>query len=117
MKMAPQLSMLAGQIACAKTRLESATMEARDFATLKSVVRSLRLTYAAQSTGLVPNGSRTPGFVLETDDHEEPLVYHCSREVPVNGAYLKHVLSQAGVELECGEILLLDTALVQDLIE
>src|SRR5205814_3167975 len=39
------------------------------------------------------------------------------REVPVNGAYLMHVLSQAGVELECGEILLLDTALVQDLIE
>jgi hypothetical protein len=117
MNMAPQLSMLAGQIACAKTRLEGAKMEARDFATLKSVVRSLRLTYAAQSAGLVPKGRTSPGFVLETDDHREPLVYHGSSEVPVNGAYLKHVLSQAGVELAIGETLLLDAALVQDLIE
>jgi hypothetical protein len=113
----PELSMLAAQIECARSRADQKRETREDVSVIESIIDTLRLNYASRSAGLDPRVYGPWTFVLEVNGHREPLVRHGERHVPVNDVYVKHLFTEAGLELVPGQVLLLDLALVRDLVE
>ncbi len=112
-----QLSLLAAQIECAKSSLERAGEVGEDAPAIERIVGSLRLTFAAALAGLDPEGALPQAFVLEVGRLREHTMKLGDRPVPVSGAYLGALLREAGLELEPGQVILLEAGLVRDLVE
>ena len=85
---------------------------------IDSVLLSLRRTLAAVAEGYDPRqlGARG-GFTCEVDGRLEHTLGFKGRPLPVNGRYLEHLLSRAGVDLLPGQVLLLDTQLAREVID
>src|ERR1043165_168605 len=117
MELRSQLSLLAAQIECAKSRAVRAREVGEDASAIEKIVGSLRLTYAALAAGLGPDEDRPQAFELRAGRVREHSVVLGDRPVPVNGPYLEAVLDEAGLELAPGQVILLEAELVRDLVE
>src|SRR5688572_7060260 len=111
------LSLLAVQISCAKSKAERARRVGEDSSAIEKIVGSLRLTYAALAAGLDPEAARSQAFELRAGRVREHSVTLGDRSVPVSWPYLESLLSEAGVELAPGQVILLEAELVRDLVE
>lgn len=112
-----QLSLLASQILCVKSRAERARESGEDFAPIDKIVGSLRLTLAATLSGRTTKDVDAPAFVLEAGVVREHTVTLGDRSVPVSGSYLEALLQTAGLQLAPQQVLLLEAGLVRDLVE
>jgi hypothetical protein len=112
-----QLSLLAAQIECAKSKAERAREVGEDASAIEKIVGSLRLTYAALAAGLGTEETRPQAFELRAGRVREHSVVLGDQPVPVNGPYLEAVLREAGLELAPGQVILLEAELVRDLVE
>lgn len=111
------LSKLAAQIECAKSKAEQAREVGKDTSAIEKVARSLRMTLASQLAGLEPDKTLPQAFELRAGRVREHSVVLGDRSVPVSGPYLEAVLSDAGLELAPGQVILLEAELVRDLVE
>jgi hypothetical protein len=111
------LSLIAAQIECAKSKAERARQVGEDPSAIEKIVGSLRLTYAALAAGLGPELARPQAFLLAAGRVREHSVILGDRPVPVSRPYLESLLSEAGVELAPGQVILLEAELVRDLVE
>ncbi len=112
-----QLSSLAAQIECAKSYARSAREAGQAADTIEKIIRGLRTTYAAAAAGLGRQDAGPRAFVLEVGVDRQHTMFLGDRPVPVSGAYIQALLQEAGLRLEAGQVILLDTELVRDLIE
>jgi len=112
-----QLSLLAAQAECAKSRAERAREVGEDPSAIEKIVGSLRLTLAALAAGLDPGEARPQAFLLAAGRVREHSVILGDRPVPVSRPYLESLLREAGVELAPGQLILLEAELVRDLVE
>jgi hypothetical protein len=117
MKRESQLSLLAAQIECAKSRARRARETGEDDASIERIVASLRLTLAAVLAGLDLGKPQPQAFVLEAGRLREHTIKLGDRSVPVSGPYLESLLTRAGLELEPQQVILLEAELIRDLVE
>lgn len=81
------------------------------------VLRSLRTTYVALSTGLDPWKDAGHLFTLKVGDSGEHSLTQDGLPVPVNAPYLAYLFWTAGVELLPGQVVFLEPELAKDAIE
>jgi hypothetical protein len=112
-----QLSLLAAQIECAKSKAKRAREVGDDTSAIDKIVGSLRLTFAALAAGLGSDEALPQAFELRAGRIREHSVTLGDRSVPVNGPYLQAVLGEAGLELAPGQVILLEAEFVRDLVE
>jgi hypothetical protein len=84
---------------------------------IAAVLRSLRVTYVALSTGFDPWKDANHLFLLRISGTGEHLLMQGGQPVPVNGPFLAYQFWTAGIELVPGQILLLEPELARDAIE
>jgi len=112
-----QLSLLASQILCVKSRARRACLSGEDPLPIERIVGSLRLTLAAVLSGQSPKDVEAPAFVLEAGVVREHTVTLGDSTVPVSGSYLEALLRNAGLQLAPQQVLLLEAGLVRDLVD
>jgi hypothetical protein len=117
MEQESQLSLLAAQVECAKSKAERAREVGLDPSSIEKIVGSLRLTLAALAAGLDPGEAGPQAFLLAAGRVREHSVILGDRPVPVSRPYLESLLREAGVELAPGQVILLEAELVRDLVE
>lgn len=113
MDMKKLLATIAQQIEIAKLHAE---LE-RPRGGLDPILRSLRVTYVALSSGLDPWRDALHLFVLSVGPTGEHELLQGGQPVPVNAPYLSYLFWTAGVELLPGQIVLLEPELAKDAIE
>lgn len=112
-----QLSLLAAQTQCARSQAARVREVGKDATAIERIAGCLRLTYAALVQGLRPEKAGPEAFVLRigrTGEHEVNLG---DRPVPVSGPYVRALFKEAGLALRPGQVILLEAALVRDLLE
>jgi len=112
-----QLSLLASQILCVKSRAKRARESGEDVLPMERIIGSLRLTLAAVLSGQSPKDVEAPAFVLEAGVVREHTVTLGDSTVPVSGSYLEALLRNAGLQLAPQQVLLLEAGLVRDLVD
>ncbi len=111
------VSMLAGQELSAKARISRTPPGATETHLSLAVDRSVRRTLACLVQIQDPRVVAALGYALFVGLAGELLVRHPDGVLPVSPAYTRHLFEAAGVELEAGQVLLLDEALVHALVE
>lgn len=99
------LATLARQIEV--TRASNEVEEARVELT-RALFHSFRVTYLALSTGLDPRKEEPPLFTLLVTEAGLPVLLQGGRPVPVNSPFLAEFFGSAGVELQPGQLILLE---------
>ena len=108
---------LALQIEAARNQVDQGDEEGPDACVVPAILRSLRVTYLAFSTGLDPWKDASRSFLLEVTAGGEPRLSHAGLPVPVDGLHLEELFGKAGIELRPGQVLLLDAELARIAIE
>jgi hypothetical protein len=111
------VSTLAEQMVLAKARIAQAQAGGKDARAIESIDRSLRQTLCCLVQIRDPRELATHGFSLVVKSTGEALVRHKEWTLPVSDSYLRSLMSEAGVELVPGQVLLLDAVLVTMLVE
>jgi len=99
------LTTLARQIEVTRASTE---VEEAHVGLTRALFHSFRVTYLALATGLDPRKDASPLFTLHVTDAGLPLLMQGGQPVPVNGSFLAELFWAAGVELQPGQILLLE---------
>lgn len=108
---------LALQIEAARNQTDLGDDAGPDASVVGAILRSLRLTYLALSSGLNPWKDVTQSFVLEVTADGDIRLYHADHPVSIDGVHLEQLFETAGVDLRPGQILLLDAELAKRAIE
>lgn len=111
------LSTIARQIDTAKNHAGIEERRSDGAGSIASVLRSLRVTYVALSTGLDPWRDASHLFILKVAESSEYQLSQAGLPVPVNAPFLSYLFWTAGVELVPGQLLLLDPELAKEAIE
>jgi len=111
------VSRLTDQVVSATGQASRAKAEGRSSEVIDSIRRSLRLTLACVLQSQDPREVGAEGFVCVKGHMSDPLVWYAGRSLPVSGSYFESLLTEAGVELAPGQVILLDAALARNLCE
>lgn len=111
------VSTLAGQMLEAKARATLARAEGKDVELIEAIDRSLRRTLGCIVQIRDPRQVAAEGFSIVVKASGEILVRHRERGLPISSSYLRRLLEEAGVELQSGQVILLDDVLVGALVE
>ena len=112
-----RVSTLAGQILLAKARAWEARARGKEVRGIEAILRSLRRTLGCLVQFRDPREVARQGVSLVVGSTGEILVQHREQVLPVSGSILQGLLGEAGVELESGQVLLIDEALVVGFVE
>lgn len=112
------LSILAEQIGRARAVALKKGPKGPEERHIEAVIESLRKTFACVAEGYDPRelGARA-GFVCDADDRLQHFLRLHGRPVPVDGVWVEHLLSLAGVELVPGQAILVEPALAREMVE
>ena len=108
---------LALQIEAARNQGDLGDEEGPESCVVPAILRSLRVTYLALSTGLDPWKDALQSFLLEVTAGGDHVLLHAGLPIPVDGFHLEQLFEKAGIELRPGQILLLDAELARTAIE
>ena len=108
---------LALQIEAARNQGDLGDEEGPESCVVPAILRSLRVTYLALSTGLDPWRDALQSFVLEVSAAGDHVLLHAGMPIPVDGFHLEQLFEKGGIELRPGQILLLDAELARTAIE
>jgi len=117
MEMKSLLSTIARQIETAKNHAGIEERRGEDESQIGAILRSLRVTYLALSTGLDPWRDASHLFLLKVSVSGDHLLSQAGSPVPVNAPFLAYLFWTAGVDLVPGELLLLEPELAKAAIE
>lgn len=117
MDMKALLSALARQMDTARNHAGIGERRGDDENNAGAVLRTLRVTYLALSTGLDPWKDAGHLFILTVNPTGEHVLSQGGVPVPVNSVFLAYLLWTAGVELVPGQLLLLEPELAKEAIE
>jgi hypothetical protein len=117
MEMRSLLSTIARQIETAKNHAGIEERRGDDNRSIGAILRSLRVTYVALSTGLDPWRDANHLFLLTVSPIGEYELTQAGSPVPVNAPFLAYLFWTAGVELAPGQLLLLEPELAKAAIE
>jgi hypothetical protein len=109
--------MLAEQILLAKARAWEARAQGKEVRGIEAILRSLRRTLGCLVQFRDPREVVRQGVSLVVPSPGEVQVQHRERVLPISGSWLQSLLGEAGVELDRGQVLLLDEALAVGLVE
>lgn len=111
------LSTIARQIETAKNHAGIEERRGDDDRSIGAILRSLRVTYVALSTGLDPWRDANHLFLLTVTPSGEYVLTQGGSPVPVNAPYLAYLFWTAGLELSPGQLLLLEPEIAKAAIE
>ena len=111
------LSTIARQIETAKNHAGIEERRGDDNRSIGAILRSLRVTYVALSTGLDPWKDANHLFLLSVTPAGDFVLGQGGSPVPVNAPFLSYLFWTAGVELMPGQLLLLEPELAKAAIE
>jgi hypothetical protein len=117
MEMKVLLSTIARQIDTAKNHAGIEERRGEGAGSIAAILRSLRVTYLALSTGLDPWRDASHLFILRVSPLGEHTLNQGGQPVPIDAPYLAYLFWTAGVELLPGQVLLLEPELAKDAIE
>jgi len=117
MEMKTLLATIARQIETAKNHAGIEERRGEEEGSIGEILRSLRITYVAFSTGLDPWKDANHLFLLRVSANGEHHLTQAGLPVPVNAPYLAYLFWTAGVELAPGQLLLLEPELAKKAIE
>jgi hypothetical protein len=117
MEMRSLLSSLARQIDTARNHAGIEERRGDDVRSIGAILRSLRTTYVALSTGLDPLKDADHLFLLTVAASGDYTLTQGGNVVPVNAPFLSYLFWTAGVELIPGQLLLLEPEVAKAAIE
>jgi hypothetical protein len=111
------LSTIARQIETVRNHAGIEERRGEGNGSIAAILRSLRVTYLALSTGLDPWKDANHLFILRISEAGDHLLLQGGQPVPVNGPFIAYQFWTAGIELAPGQILLLEAEVAKDAIE
>lgn len=117
MEMRSLLSTIARQIEIAKNHAGIEERRGDDQGAIGAILRSLRVTYLALSTGLDPWKDANHLFLLTVSSSGDYALSQGGSTIPVNAPFLSYLFWTGGVELVPGQILLVEPELAKAAIE
>lgn len=117
MEMKTLLATIARQIETAKNHSGLEARRGEDESRTGAILRSLRITYLALSTGLDPWRDASHLFLMRVSPAGDYVLMQGGTTIPVDSPYLAYQFWRSGIELAPGQILLLEPELAKDAIE